>query len=389
MDAIFDLYAQLVCNGQLKLRVADVLSINTEESTYDFALLLARKACNITKLTVNIVVTKDGKVTEEVPMEPEILDFQKPNPGTPVMCRIMDLSDYTYYTLDDPHDLEKNLVEINKYGNLSEPLVLNRRISVPWCTVAFPSLTFAQALLKDVEQGDQHRLLEVLMRLDQEDPEVYWENQANLLSYRKKLVSSMGDGIITLDNSKTNLVTKILDKANWAGGHCKLRNNRTFYHKLPSQNIHTTLDNKASDGTFAASRNFHLFGKVVKNASFNVENGRVTSFSASEGYDALNAYFASDENANIVSGIALSDVDTVESQYLSTNIHPFFSMENTTSIILGGIHIDTLESIFDDKELESMNIDESLVQLIIPVGDSNTRVTINGQVVIDEGIFVN
>lgn len=389
MDAIFDLYAQLVCNGQLKLRVADVLSINTEESTYDFALLLARRACNITKLTVNIVVTKNGKVIEEVPMEPEVLDIHKPNPGTPVMCRILDLDDYTYYSLDNPHDIEKDLVGINKFGNLSDPLVLNRRISVPWCTIIMPSLSFAQAVLKEVEQGDQHKLLEILYRLDQEDPEVYWENQANLLTYRKKLVNSMGDGIITVDNSKTNFVGKILSKSNWAGGQTILRNNRTFYHKLPSQNIHATLDNKSCDGLITASRAFHLFGQIVRNASFNVENGRVTSFSASEGYEALNTFFSSDENANIVSGIALSDDDSVESQYLHINTHPFFSMENSSSIILGGINIDTLESLFDNNDLDGLNIDESLVQLIVPIGDNETKVTINGQIIIDEGIFKN
>lgn len=389
MDAIFDLYAQLVCNGQLKLRVADVLSINTEESTYDFAMLLARKACNITKLTVNIVVTKNGKVIEEVPMDPDLLDIHKPNPGIPVMCRIVDFSTYTYFSLDDPHTIENNLVEINNFGNLSDPLVLNRRISVPWCTIIMPSLTFAQALLNEVEQGDQIRLLEVLYRLDQEDPEVYWENQANLLTYRKNLVNSMGDGIISVANSNTNLVSKICAKTNWAGGHTVLRNNRTFYHKLPSQNIHTTLDNKSSDGTIVASRPFHLFGQVVKNAIFNVENGVVTSFSASEGYEALNTYFKSDKNANIVSGIALSDEDSIESQYLSTNVHPFFAMENSISIILGGINIDTLASLFDNSDLEDLNIDESLVQLVIPIGDKETRVSIDGQVVMDEGIFQN
>jgi hypothetical protein len=389
MDAIFDLYAQLVCNGQLKLRVADVLSINTEESTYDFALLLARKACNFTKLTVTIVVTKNGKVIEEVPMEPEILDIHKPNPGIPVMCRIMDLANYTYYSLDDPHGIENNLIEINKFGNLSEPLVLNRRINVPWCTIIMPSLTFAQAILKEVEQGDQHKLLEILYRLDQEDPEVYWENQANLLSYRKKLVNNMGNGIITVDNAKTSFNAKILAKTNWAGGHTVLRNNRTFYHKLPSQNIHTTLDNQSCNGTITASRAFHLFGQIVRNAIFTVEMGRVTSFSASEGYEALNTFFSSDANANIVSGIALSDDDSIESQYLNINTHPFFAMENSTSIILGGINIDTLESLFENSDLEDLNIAESLVQLIVPIGNSETKVTINSQVVMDEGVFKN
>ncbi|MBK5201131.1 MAG: aminopeptidase [Spirochaetaceae bacterium] len=389
MDSIFDIYAQLVCTGQLRLRVSDVLSINSEESTYDFALLLARKACNMTKLTVNIVVTKNGKVIEEVPMEPEIIDIYKPHPGTPVMCRILDLDEYKYYNNDDISKVSNNLIEINKFGNLSDPLVLNRRISVPWTTVIMPSFSFAQALLEEAEEGDQHRLLEVLYRLDQEDPEVYWHNQSTLISFRKNLLNSLGDGIIKLENGSSNFMAKILNKSNWAGGITKLRDNREFYHKLPSQNLHTTLDNKSGVGIISASRNFHLFGKIVKNASFTIDNGRVTDFSASEGYDALNVFFESDINANIVSGIALSDEDSIESQYLSINTHPFFAMENCTSIIFGGINIDTLDALFYNSDLEDLNVEESLIQLVVPIGNKETIISINGQIIIEEGNFIN
>lgn len=389
MDSIFDIYAQLVCTGQLKLRVSDILSINSEESTYDFALLLARKACNITKLTVNIVVTKNGKVIEEVPMEPEILDIHKPHAGTPVMCRILNLDEYKYYSIDSPSKVSNNLIEINKFANLSDPLVLNRRISVPWTTVVFPSLSFAQALLNEAEQGDQLRLLEVLYRLDQEDPEVYWDNQSTLISFRKNKLNALGDGIISFKNDSSYFTAKILNKSNWAGGMIKLRSNREFYHKLPSQNIHTTLDNKSCDGTITASRDFHLFGQVVKNATFEISKGRVTQFSASQGYEALNTFFESDENSNIVSGIALSDEDSIESQYLSINTHPIFAMENTSSIIFGGINIDTLDSLFNNSDLDDLNIDESLIQLIVPIGTRDTMISINGQTVINEGNFIN
>lgn len=389
MDSIFDIYAQLVCTGQLKLRVSDILSINSEESTYDFALLLARKACNITKLTVNIVVTKNGKVIEEVPMEPEILDIHKPHPGSPVMCRILNLEEYKYYSIDNPSKVSNNLIEINKFGNLSEPLVLNRRISVPWTTVVFPSLSFAQALLNEAEQGDQLRLLEVLYRLDQDDPEVYWDNQSTLISFRKNKLNELGDGIISFKNNSSYFTAKILNKANWAGGMIKLRSNREFYHKLPSQNIHTTLDNKSCDGTITASRDFHLFGQVVKDATFEINQGRVTQFSASQGYEALNTFFESDVNSNIVSGIALSDEDSIESQYLSINTHPIFAMENTSSIIFGGINIDTLDSLFNNSDLDELNIEESLIQLIVPIGTRDTIISINGQTVINEGNFIN
>lgn len=85
----------------------------------------------------------------------------------------------------------------------------------------------------------------------------------------------------------------------------------------------------------------------------------------------------------------MSDEDTVESQYLSSNVHPFFAMENSTSIILGGIKIDTLNSLYDNDDLAELNIEESLVQLIIPIGNKETRVTIDGQIIMNEGVFQN
>lgn len=387
MDAIYHNLAQLVCKGQLKLVSGDILSINTEESTYDFAMLLARQACKMTNLTVNIVVTEDGKVTQTVPIEPDLLDIQRPKPKMPVMCRILDLNNFPYFSLDDPMETVKNLVNINKFGNLSEPLVLDRKISVPWAVVPFPSLSFAQALLENAENGVQHKLFELLYRLDQEDPESFWENQANLIKYRIKQLNKHEDGMLTIDNYRSNFIAKICKKSNWAGGHTTLKNNRTFYTSLPAQNVHTTFDNKSAEGTIVASRDFTLFGQIVKNARFVISEGRVTTFSASEGYQALEAYFKADKNANIVSGISLCDEDTTESKYLTMNVHPHFNMEGTSSLLLGGINIDTLENIYSNEDINDLNIEEALVKLVIPFGNDETKVTLNGQIIMDDGVF--
>ena len=127
----FDLqFSKLICFSQLNLTSGDSLSINTEESTYDFALNLAKFAATITNVTVNIVVTIEGKVSQTVPVDPDLLDIQRPSITSQVMCRIFDLNNFLYENNANLDEIYNNVVEISKFALLSEPIDLKRRIAI-------------------------------------------------------------------------------------------------------------------------------------------------------------------------------------------------------------------------------------------------------------------
>ncbi len=384
----FDLqFSKLICFCQLNLSVGDSLSVNTEESTYEFALNFAKFAVTVTNIPVNIVVTEKGKVSQSVPVDPDLLDIQRPPVKSQIMCRILDLNDYEYECNKDPDEIAASVVAINKFALLSEPLDLKRRIAVPWTIVAYPSRNFVEKTFANLTQNEVLAYFAKLLRLDNPNMIKYWANEAGLLNYREKELNSTKDKTIVLKNRQSKLTTQIVDGANWSSNYITLKDNRSFFNFLPSQNIHTNLKNDATKGHIEASRDFYLFGKLIQKATFNILNGRVVSYDAEIGKETLDAYFSTDDNANVVSSIYLCDEQSLESKYILKAAHPFYSFENTTSIILGGAIQDSLRDINDEVDLDSIKVNQAIARVAIPVGDDFTEVSVGELHILKDGSF--
>ncbi len=385
----FDLqFSKLICFSQLNLTSGDLLSINSEESTYSFALDLAKFATKITNLPVTIVVTEDGKVTQSVPVEPDLLDIQKPQVKTQIMCRILDLDKFIYLSDEEPDSLNKSVIDISKFGLLSEPIDLKRRIAIPWTIVAYPSKKFVEHAFGVLSENEVLAYFAKLLRFDNENMIQYWVNQSCLLNYRSNELNSIKDKTIIFKNRTSKFQATIIDGANWASNYITLKNNRSFYNFLPSQNIHTNIESDSFNGHIEASRDFILFGSLVRNATFNIKDGYVVSYNAEAGKAALDAFFNSDENSRVVSAIVLNDEESIESKYINKGTHPLFSLEHTSSIILGGAMEDSLRNFDEDTNLDNIKVNQSLVKLSIPVGDVFTSISIGELTVINEGSFI-
>lgn len=384
----FDLQlSKLICFSQLNLKSGDSLSINSEESTYSFALNLAKFATKVTNLSVTIVVTENGKVSQTVPVEPNLLDIQKPKVNTQIMCRILDLNNFNYLANEDLDNISNNVIEISKYNLLSEPIDLKRRIAIPWTIVAYPSKEFVKHAFADISDNEVLAYFAKLLRFDNENMINYWRNQSTLLQYRTNQLNALNN-FIEFKNRTSKFKAFIADDSKWISNYITLKNGRSFFNFLPSQNVHNNFDYKSFEGHIEASRDFYLFGKLVKNATFNFKNGKVISYKASQNKEALDTYFNCDDCANVVSSIFLCDEETIESKFITKGTHPIFSFENTTSIVLGGASQDSLTNFHDQTNLDNININQSLVRLAIPIGDVFTDISISNTPIIKEGNFV-
>ncbi len=385
----FDLqFSKLICFSQLNLNSGDSLSINTEESTYPFTLNLAKFATTITNLPVNIVVTEEGKVTQTVPVDPDLLDIQRPKVKSQVMCRILDLNNFLYESDKDPDEIIKSVIEISKFGILSEPIDLKRRIALPWTIVAYPSKTFVQKAFTDLSDNEVYAYFAKLLRLDNENMIQYWINQSCLLDYRTKELNKLNSSSIKIKNRNSKIETTLVDNSIWVSNYITLKDNRSFYNFLPSQNIHNNVKSNSTNAHIEATRDFYLFGQLVKNATFNIKNGRVISYNATSGKEALTAFFKSDDNASIVSGISICDEESLEAKYINKSAHPLYSLEHTTTIVFGGAMQDSLINIDEDASLNKLLINQSLVKLAVPIGDEFTTIQIGDKPILKEGNFI-
>lgn len=377
MELLLKRYAQLIIDVQLKLTEGDSLSINTEAITMQFARLLARQACLTTRQSVTIVETNHGKVVQAYPIEPEEKEIFRPPVHTVVMCHLFNLDDNPYRCESNFAQVVEEVTAIAKFGHLSEPVFLDRRIAVPWANVPYPGLRWASELLGHVVTEEQMwSLFSTIYRLDSGWNSSFWEEQGNVLEYRKKALNKIGSAHVTLISDGWQLEAELARDTLWAGGRTTLASKRYFTPTLPVQSLHAALNSTSAQGTFASSRPFYVLGTEVTGAWFTVQNGEVTEWQAKTGKAALDAFFSIDEGSRYVSELSLADNDTIESRYLEKSIHPHFAKEITATIILGGFSLDTLTTHSNDDDIKQSKLNESLVRLEIPVGDTHLSVSL-------------
>lgn len=377
MELLLKRYAQLIIKVQLKLTEGDSLSINTEANTMQFARLLAREACLSTRQSVTIVETNHGKVVQAYPIDPVEKEIFRPAVHTVVMCHLFDLDANPYLVDSNLLEATSEVGAISKFGHLSDPVFLDRRIAVPWANIPYPGLRWAMELLgKAASEEEMWKLFSSLYRLDSEWASSFWEEQGNLLEYRKLALNKLGHAHVNFVSDGWQLEAEIARDTVWAGGRTVLASKRYFLPQLPIQSLHASLDSFTAQGSFAASRPFYVLGTEVTGARFTVQDGKVTDWQADTGKPALDAFFNIDEGARHVSELSLADNDTIESRYLQKSIHPHFGKEITTTVILGGFSLDTLTGQSDDEDIKKSKLCESLVRLEIPVGDSQLAINL-------------
>lgn len=393
MDELLRRYARLIIEVQLKLERGDALSINTESNTMAFARMLATMACETTLQTVTIVETNHGKVVQVVEFDPTERRIKRPQVTGYVMCHLFDLDNAPYLSDEKITTITEEVSQLGSFGLLSDPVFLDRRIAVPWANVPLPGPLWAMQLLdKAASEEDMWLLFSKLFRLEDDQTLSFWFGQSNLLHYRKQALSKLGQLQFTLKGDSWHLEATMAERTTWSGGRHALSGGRTFMPHLPMQHIQASLDHSSAQGNFSASKPFLLLGKLVEDATFVIENGKVVSFAASQGKEALTAFFAIDEGASVLSALSLADNDTIESRYLSKAVHPHFNKEITTSLVFGGFSLTTLTDQASDEEIDESRLTRSLVRMEVPIGNAELTVgakTLSGieTLLMEEGVF--
>ena len=392
MQEILRRYARLIIEIQLKLQGGDALSINTESSTMAFARMLATMACESTHQTVTIVETNHGKIAQTLEFDPVEHRIKRPEITGYVMCHLVDLDNAPYVTDENVFSAAEEVTKLATYGLLSDPVFLDQRIAVPWANIPLPGPLWAMQLLgKAASEEEMWTLFSKLYRLEDDHGLKFWNDQSNLLQYRKQVLNKKGKLQLDIKGECCTLQATTADRTKWTGGSSVISSGRTFLPSLPMQHIHASLDMHKTEGTIKALRPFLLLGKVVEEATFTIEKGKVVSYNAKQNKEALDAYFAVDEGASVVSGLSLADNDTIESRYLSQAIHPHFNREITGSLVLGGFNLNTLTDQSTDEEIDASKLGRSLVRLEIPIGSDSLSIQAtdeqgNKSVIMDEGV---
>ena len=301
----YENYAKTIINDLLGLRVGDALSINTDERDVEFAKTIARLALPVTDVTVKIVVIEKGKPVQVLEFDPTPPAHM---PSGFAMLRLSHknrkkLEGKLLDTVVEPSDMGA----IQKLGHLAEPVVLGRRIAVPWCVAEV---------------------------FDEED-DAAWEeigrkisyNIANLglvSYYRTQKLNDSEIVQLNLRGEGTDFTVDVPAETLFHGGHHELASGRQFLSGMDFDTLNLLVDRNSADGFFTAD--VEVFGRP-QTIRLEFEKGVLKSYTASAELDRLLSF---DEDIRRVGYVALS--------------------ENEISINLGGALVDALRILPPSEE---------------------------------------
>lgn len=280
-------YAKTIVADLLKLRAGDALSINTEEIDLEFAKEIANTALEITRVTVKIVVTDKGKPNQVIEFDPAppALD-----PQSFAMLRLAHESEEKQENKEEYLELivdKEDLVTVQKFGHLAEPVLLNRRISVPWCVAKIHD--------NNTQQWD-----DINNKID-----LGIENQCLVADYRRQYLQQWDSILLHLTGKNTDFSVQIPEGARFMGGTQVLPSGRKFLNSLNFDVISFITDCNFIDGKLEAQ--CKVLGKDL-DCILVFKDGKLVDWTHSKELDTL---FNFDENLKKPGFISFKDKEFI------------------------------------------------------------------------------
>lgn len=275
-------YADVIASKLLKLTEGTLLSVNTEECDFDFARIVANTALKYTKTTVKIVQTVNGRPSDVIDFDPEGLAVK---PNGYAMLRIahvypqLDTSEKTLDIIVDKNDLKT----VQKLGHLAQPVVLNRRIAVPWASVkVFNPSDLRWNDIKELTGGNI-------------------ENACLVADYRKKFLSHSDVHEMVISGDNFQLKVCIPEDTLFVGGSTKLSNGKTFISGFDFETLNVNSDCNSAEGTLKGKA--VIFGKP-QIIELTLKDGLIVSHSNSPELSRLLEF---DQNLRKIGYLSMAD----------------------------------------------------------------------------------
>ncbi|MCR5732027.1 MAG: aminopeptidase [Sphaerochaetaceae bacterium] len=361
-----DKYARFILEKMLRLEKGEKLTINSNEETFSFAKKLSYLASEITGVTSTLVYIVDGKVESVDEIDPP---YQAKETGKVAMLHLASFPECNF-----DKDAELGAKELQEFRLLSDPIVLDRRISVPWATVYVPSPYWAEFLYGSGETVDRLWMdISELYDLDEESTDLTI-SQEKVLRKRISHLESLGISALHVKGPNCDLYLPLAKGASFQTSAVRLKEGRYFYPSYPCEDVIVPVDFKNASGHFTTTRKFRLFDRFFENASVTIENGKLTGFTLEDGNDEINCFFKSDSKSTQIGEIILCDHMTHASRKDLCLGIPIIDRMRTTTIVLGGV---TPEAITEEDEtrLEENGINTSFTRLELPIGSKDLQIS--------------
>lgn len=316
-------YAELLITVGLNVQKDQHVQIGTEVIHRDLALLLVELAYKRGAKYVNVDLSDSRFHRARILHSPDKHLTAVPDY---IETKYRSLVDETAANLrilgsEDPDILsDLDPVKVN-----AAQLALRRKISyfydegigkslVQWTVAAAATPGWAKKVFPDLSPDEGCSklwdLIFAVCRADKPNCIELWNEHNYKLMTRAAKLSEMGIERLHFTGPGTDLHVFLSDHAIFRAGTDVSPNGARFEANIPTEEVFTTPDCRKTTGTAKASRPFLVNGKLICGLELEFSDGKITSFSASQGEDTFREYIKSDDGASRLGEVALVGIDS-------------------------------------------------------------------------------
>ncbi len=185
---------------------------------------------------------------------------------------------------------------------------------IKWCVMSVPNAAWAKKVFPNLPEAKAvAKLWDYIfktMRLDKKDPVRAWQLHQKKLEKRCRYLNRMQFDSFRYHNSLgTDVTVKMNKNYLFAGGAELSKHGCMFTANMPTEEVFSAPNKFGVDGKMVSALPLCENGEIIRNFTLTFENGRITDFSAEEGYDTLKGIIETDEGSRYLGEIAMVGFD--------------------------------------------------------------------------------
>lgn len=212
------------------------------------------------------------------------------------------------YTGADMSKLQK-VTQNNRiiFENLSNATMTN---FCRWCVISVPTVAWAKKIFPEAtEKQAVNKLWKAIaksMRLDAEDPVTAWRIHNETLKRRADFLNKNNFESLRFTNSiGTDITVGLAEGHIWSGASEHGQDGVEFTANMPTEEVFTAPHKYRVEGVLKSALPLVHDGNVIDNFTIKFKKGRVTDYSAEQGYETLKSLIDTDEGSHFLGEVAL------------------------------------------------------------------------------------
>ena len=185
---------------------------------------------------------------------------------------------------------------------------------IKWCVMSVPNAAWAKKVFPDLSEKQAiQKLWDYIfktMRLDKKDPVKAWATHQKKLEKRCRFLNRMQFDAFRYHNSiGTDVTVKMNKNYVFSGGAELSKDGCLFSANMPTEEVFSAPAMDGVNGRLVSALPLCENGEIIRNFTLTFENGRITDFSAEEGYETLKGIIETDEGSHRLGEIAMVGYD--------------------------------------------------------------------------------